>query len=196
MIIPHSDWDALSVGPEFPDASFDEAGSFDELLDVVASGADPKVFQLDIFFPGFVPAKSIPDLRRRFPRTTIIVVSMTDRQSLINEVIASGADGFLGKALPPEEFVSGVRRILDGEILVQVGPPGAMTTGQTDLLPSLTPRQREVLQLVAQGMTNKEIGRALEISPVTVRMHVSEILRALTLPRARPPLPPLRVLSD
>lgn len=163
----------------FPDAAIEEAGTFQELMELAAAGPPPTLLQLDIFFPGFDPPASITALRMRFPRATIVVVSMTDRYALVEAVMAAGADGFLTKALPPNEFVDGIRSIRDGEILVRHTAPGMIVPKGDGALRMLTLRQMEVLRLVAEGMTNKEIGRRLGLSPVTVRMHVSDILKAL-----------------
>ncbi len=167
-----------------PGADVVEAGTFGEVMALAVNNEPPNMFVLDLLFPGFAPEQSIGKLRRQFPRATLAIVSMADDSETIDMVMAAGADGFVGKAVPPEEIAAAIAAIYSGEIVVKSGashlpaPVGAKRSGGQDDI-QLSPRQREVLKLVAAGMTNKEIGRELDISPVTARMHVSALLRTL-----------------
>ncbi|GMV61420.1 MAG: DNA-binding response regulator [Parvibaculum sp.] len=177
------------LGRACPGAEICEAGSFEEVLAAARDGKAPDMFVLDLLFPGFVPDQSIGMLRRQFPRATLAIVSMADDRETIGAVMAAGADGFVGKAVPPEEIAEAITAIHGGEIVVRpaaahlptpavrAGMSASTGTGESEV--QLSPRQREVLRLVATGMTNKEIGRQLGISPVTARMHVSALLRTL-----------------
>ncbi|MDH0096949.1 response regulator transcription factor [Pseudomonas sp. GD04158] len=163
----------------FAQAQVCEAGDMDEVLSLANAGAAPCLFVLDLLFPGQSP-QAIGALRQHFPCSSIVIVSMVDNRELIDEVMAAGADGFIGKATPPDDIAEALLAVRAGDFVMTLGPPGIPTFAEDrHLLEQLTPRQQEVLQLVVRGLSNKEIARQLDISPFTVRIHVSSLLRTL-----------------
>lgn len=134
---------------------------------------------LDIHLPGVNGIEGIALVQRRWPGVPVAMLSAQFDAQTRQRVIDHGAVALLSKAQSPEAFVVTVRQFLQGS------PGGAADAGGMDggpaisALPRLTPRQAEVLNLLSQGLSNKAIGRRLDVSEHTVRGHVQATLAAL-----------------
>jgi two-component system, NarL family, response regulator LiaR len=173
--------------------------SFLELQDgieVVAEAADgeaavraaeawkPDVVLMDLVMPRLDGVGAMRELRRRLPSARVIVLTSFPDDDRLLPAIRAGAAGYLLKNADPQEVVRAVRAAHAGEALLDPGvaarlveaiaqPPGAEPAER------LTPREREVLALIARGMPNKLIARELEISEKTVKTHVGHLLAKL-----------------
>jgi len=137
---------------------------------------------LDVYFPGFEVARDLAKLRRDLALTPIAVVSMVSNKDMVKEIMSLGVNGFISKSVAPEIIAGALKAIADGEVVVrQSSGPQIAEAMQPDPLACLTPRQLDALTLICQGMSNKEIARKLDLSPYTVRVHVSAMMAALNV---------------
>ena len=164
-----------------PQAKIEEAGDFAALVEIVERKA-PDLLLLDLNMPGMDTLSGLRRLRERFPSLTTVVASGQDDPVTIRAVLASGASGFVSKADPPETFLIALRLVASGGVYVPARMLGDFRNGAppAGADPSgLTPRQRDVLDLLLQGHPNKQIARSLGLTEGTVKIHIAAILRAL-----------------
>jgi two-component system, NarL family, response regulator DevR len=146
----------------------------------------PAVIVLDVQLPDRDGFEICGEIRELSPRSRILMFSgLADGTALI-EAAKAGADGFVSKEADNAEIVDAVRRVAQGAAVVGTTSAQAMfrhlrRRGTDSKLSALSEREREVLGLLAEGLTNREIGERLFISEKTVRNHVSGVLRKLEL---------------
>jgi DNA-binding NarL/FixJ family response regulator len=166
-----------------------------EGIDVVGEAADgslvadlvaetgPDVVLLDMVLPGLDGLGVLHALRERAsPARVLVVTSFTDRHAVLPAVRA-GARGYLSKDVEPEALVAAVRSVHAGHLLLDPDTTAALLADspRSGGPPALTARESDVLALVADGRSNREIARALAVSEKTVKTHVSSILLKLGL---------------
>jgi DNA-binding NarL/FixJ family response regulator len=119
-------------------------------------------------------------IQRTAPRTSAVLYTSHDDRAFLTEALDAGARGYILKGAPLDELVRALRLVVDGGTYVDGALASTLTTPEAmDNLPDLTPRERDVLRLLAAGMRNDEIGRRLFISPETVKAHISKAMRKL-----------------
>jgi DNA-binding NarL/FixJ family response regulator len=148
----------------------------------------PDVVVTDISMPGLNGLDAIRQLRARNPGIKAVVLTMHADTATAVSAFRAGARGFVLKVSPEEEFITAIDQVSKGfayvsplvakdliDVLLEAGAPAKEDT------PRLTPRQREVLQLIAEGRTMKEVASILKISPRTAESHKYEIMQTLGL---------------
>lgn len=149
----------------------------------------PDVLLVDLAMPGLGGLEVIRQVNKRFPQIHIIVLSMHATEAYVLEALRNGASGYILKESSITEVVKGVREVAAGRrflssSLSQRAIEDSLDraeTGPSDPYETLTNREREVLQLVAEGHSSSEIGRRLFISPRTVEIHRQNMMRKLGL---------------
>lgn len=158
-----------------------EAGSCTRAFELAVSHADLDLVLLDYHLPDMNGLEALDVFALQVPELPIIVLSGSVNPKIMQKVMSKGAAAFLTKSGMSEELLSVTRLVLDGGVYV---PPGMIAASApqdeppSDLPgPLFTPRQVEVLYLLLDGYTNKEIGKMLSLSDETVKNHISGILR-------------------
>jgi NarL family two-component system response regulator LiaR len=155
----------------------------------VCSEQLPDVVLMDIVFKGdgLSGIEATRRIKEVSPSTKVVIMTAHDDDRLLVEAVEAGASGFLGKDEAAQELLSAAKAAADGEVLID---PATLTRllaqvareiqrEATMLLDDLTEREREILQLLAEGMRNDDIAAKLYISPQTVQTHVRNILGKL-----------------
>jgi DNA-binding NarL/FixJ family response regulator len=168
-----------------------EAADGAAALEVIAR-SDPHVVLMDVQMPVLDGLAATRELARRPTGPAVVILTTFDRDDYVFEALRAGAAGFLLKNAPPEQLVDAVRLVAAGEGLLapavtrrvmaefsrQAVAPSA---DQAGAIQRLTDREREVLALVAGGLSNAEIARHLVLGEATVKTHVSNVLLKLAL---------------
>ncbi len=172
-------------------------------LEVVGEAADgegalakakelmPDVILMDLYMPGMSGLEATRRIREALPYVKIVVLTVSEEDQDLFEAIKAGAHGYLLKKIQPESLIQTVRRAFRGEapisratatkILEEFGRLARSGPGREPLHEKLSPREREVLERLVKGATNKEIASALTISENTVKNHLKNILEKLHL---------------
>ena len=150
---------------------------------------DPDVVLLDVHLPDGSGDAIINAVAPERPGTKFLALSVSDAAEDVIAVIRAGARGYVTKTIAPDELAAAIERVAQGDAVFSPRLAGfvldAFRTGDhvagDEELNELTPREREVLQLIARGYMYKEIATRLHISAKTVESHVSSVLRKLQL---------------
>ena len=159
-----------------------EANDGRELLDVLKT-TSPHLVILDISMPNLRGLEATREIKQAYPHLKVLMLTMHKKKEFIQQAMEAGADGYLLKEDADTELLKAVKTIRGGNKFISSLLAAELvdlvkTTGQTD---SLSLREREVLQLVAEGKSSREIADLLYISIFTVRRHRESIAKKLNL---------------
>lgn len=158
-----------------------EAGSAQEAV-AKAKSLQPDLILLDLLLPHTIGYEAIPELARVSPRSKVLIVSSQGAPSSVRQALTAGAAGYVCKRASDGELVTAIRRVAAGEGYVDPDLGAKLVVGDSSpALQPLSDRERDVLQLLALGHTNQEIGQKLFISVRTVDTHRAHVMRKLGL---------------
>ncbi|GAB2623615.1 response regulator transcription factor [Streptomyces capparidis] len=146
----------------------------------------PDVILMDVRMPGMDGIEALRALRERGSAARVLVITSFTEQRAVVPALRAGATGYVYKDVDPEALARAIRSVHAGHVLLQPEVAGALLAGDAGNGAqgrggTLTEREREVLALIADGRSNREIARALVLSEKTVKTHVSNILMKLDL---------------
>lgn len=155
----------------------------------LATKLNPDVLILDLMLPSLSGLDAVRIVRERAPETRIVVLSISSATEFIAEALKNGASGYLLKGCTEENIVRGIREVAAGQrFLSPMVSESAveanlrqLENGPIDPHETLTPREREILHLSAEGNSNPQIAARLHLSPRTVENHRANLLRKLGL---------------
>jgi DNA-binding NarL/FixJ family response regulator len=153
-----------------------------EVLHAARAQQDFDLVLLDLAMPGVDGFTGLAAFRTHAPSTPVVVLSASEDAADVRAALDGGASGFISKSSSSEVILGALRLVLAGGVYV---PPtllgGHNAVAAKADIDALTPRQRDVLALLAQGLSNKTIGGTLGLSEATVKQHVSAILKTLNV---------------
>jgi DNA-binding NarL/FixJ family response regulator len=178
---------------------FEVVGEADDSRSAVdrAIETSPNVILMDLSLPSPGGIETTQRIKRELPSTAIIVLAVNEDEDALFDAIKAGAAAFILKDVGPDDLVTIIRRVVSGEYLINdkvFAKPSVASrvlkefrelavygSEAQPIFAPLSPREVEILDNIAQGMTNKQVAYALSISEQTVKNHMSSILRKLSV---------------
>ncbi|ASJ91934.1 response regulator transcription factor [Porphyrobacter sp. CACIAM 03H1] len=174
-----------------------QSGSIGDIWRLAAQDRLPDLFLVDLGLLGLELGFELARLRKCYRSASIIAMAHDADAATITAAMRSGCNGFIHKGLPREQCAWAIGRVLAGFCVVEhsEADPADSRQIQIDNKSALTARQSAVLGLLAEGASNKAIARELGISHLTVRLHVSSLLRIFAVNRRTEVAPKARILG-
>lgn len=154
----------------------------------LARSLKPDVALMDISMPGMKGTKAIPALLDAAPSVNLLMLTVSENENDLFDAIKSGAKGYILKNIEPDDLVRSIKRAALGEAVMSGSLTGRvmeefrnMVIQKEEHKELLTPREKEVLVLVAEGMSNKDVALELNLSESTVKIHIQHVLKKLNL---------------
>lgn len=162
-------------------SEYNVAWSYSSVEETLENYTETDVMLLDINLPGMTGIEAIPLFKKKFPDQKVVMLTILEDDFHILEAIKNGADGYILKKSSPNKILDAIQQVYEGgaaltpmiakQVMAFLKPAAA----KPDSPSNLTAREKEILQLIAQGMTNELIAAKLFISVQTVRNHIKNI---------------------
>lgn len=169
---------------EVVDEAVDGRNAIDKLAALSAYDSLPDVVLMDLLMPRMDGIEATAEIRTRYPELAVVMMTSFGETKRVHAALEAGARGYLLKDAGPTEVATAVRAAANDEVFIDPAVARALTremVAPRTGVDTLTERERAVLVLVADGLTNRQIARDLEISERTARTHVSNMLSKLGL---------------
>jgi two-component system response regulator NreC len=149
---------------------------------------DPDVVVMDVAMPGMTGIEATRRIKEVAPRVAVLALTMYEDEQYFFEMLSAGASGYVPKRAAPDDLVAAVRVVRDGNVFLHatlarflIHEVDRAASDLQDASDPLSPREREVLSLTAEGLTSREVADRLVISPKTVDRHRENIMAKLNL---------------
>ena len=174
----------LSTAPDLQIVGQAEDGQ--GALDLIAQ-TNPDLVLMDLKMPKLNGVQATKLIRKRFPAVQILVLTTYDADEWVFDAVRAGAHGYLLKDTPPQQLLTAIRNTVEGKATIDPSVAGKILSGfakqpappNMQLVEELSDREIEILQLMAEGLTNAEIGSQVHLSEGTIRNYISTILGKL-----------------
>jgi DNA-binding NarL/FixJ family response regulator len=174
------------------ESDFEVVGEANNGRDAVrlAGTLSPQLMLMDLTMPGTNGVEAIVEIKRRHPKVRVLVLTLHKADAYIHESLRAGADGYILKEAGREELLVAMRSVLEGKTYLSPDISSQVVTGRLGIAngperpnawDTVSHRERQVLKLVAEGRTNKEIALYLCLSMKTVEKHRSNLMKKLEL---------------
>ena len=168
------------------DPRMDVAGTATTVADALALAPEPEpdVFVVDLHLPDGDGVALGSELRRRWPKSKVAILTMSQEPAVVLRSLAEGIDSFLLKDAPPRELLDAILATANGSVVLSAAASesvraAASNVPNTDPLARLDARDREILSLLVEGLSTTQVATKLFLSPKTIRNRTSEILAKL-----------------
>lgn len=173
-----------SIKRSFPQTRVLAADTIDALMELVEQYPEADMLLLDLTMPGATGYSALVNLRTNYPQLPVVMISAHEEPQLMRRALDLGAMGFIPKSASTELLSEALEAVMMGNVWAPDAAYDAKPLDEeektaVELLQTLTPQQFRVLQMVSQGLLNKQIAYELNVTEATVKTHMTAILRKL-----------------
>lgn len=174
---------ALRLEQLVPDAVILQAANYGQIFKLIKEDHTINIIIMDVEMQDMPWLESLKEIRHLLPKASLIVVSNSEDQRTIRTILSAGVKGYIPKRSDGKVFNNALKLVLDGgtyvpSLLIDNTPINNLS-GKSTGIKTLTSRQSQVLDLIAQGKSNKQIAYDMGVSESTVKLHINALLRSL-----------------